>query len=185
MTASPQPPAPLVLGHGATELEVFLEATCPHSKRAFDKLQPLLDAVGPDVLTIQIRFVPQSWHLYSGVVTRAILAASATEGGAEAGLKALAGVFRNRADFEFDGHHSGPNMNRTPAEILAAIADLAGVDLAEAWTWNSVTQALKWHIKYARQNGIHVSPTFMVDRIVQSDMGSRQTIEDWRAAIGV
>jgi hypothetical protein len=26
---------------------------------------------------------------------------------------------------------------------------------------------VKWHCKYARQNGIHVSPTFMIDGLVQ------------------
>ena len=46
-------PAPLELGHGPPELEVFLEPTCPFSKRAFGKLQPLLDAVGEDRLTIK------------------------------------------------------------------------------------------------------------------------------------
>jgi len=29
---------------------------------------------------------------------------------------------------------------------------------------------VKWHCKYARQNGIHVSPTFVIDRLVQADM---------------
>src|SRR5690348_4139712 len=90
------PVAALELGHGKTEFEVFLEPTCPYSKRAFEKLRPLLDLAGPDRITIRIRFISQPWHLFSGVVTRAILAASATEGGKEAALRAMAGVYQHR-----------------------------------------------------------------------------------------
>ena len=45
---------PIQLGRGELELEVFLEPTCPFSKRAFDKLQPLLSAVGEDKLKISM-----------------------------------------------------------------------------------------------------------------------------------
>ena len=90
--AFPKIPVPLDLGRGATELEVFLEPTCPFSKLAFGKLEPMLDRVGHDQLTIRIRFVSQPWHLFSGIVTRTILAASATAGGKELALTALRAV---------------------------------------------------------------------------------------------
>jgi hypothetical protein len=38
---------------------------------------------------------------------------------------------------------------------------------------------VKWHCKYARQNGIHVSLTFMIDGLVQVDMSSGDPIADW------
>jgi hypothetical protein len=38
---------------------------------------------------------------------------------------------------------------------------------------------VKWHCKYARQNGIHVSPTFMIDGLVHADMSSGDPIADW------
>lgn len=178
--------APLTLGYGETEFEVWLEPTCPYSKRAFAKLPPLLDAVGADRLTVHIRFVSQPWHLFSGIVTRAILAASATDGGRDTALRAMAGVYDNREAFEFDEHHTaGPNMDRTPNDILKAISDLAGVDLAEAWKLDSVGAALRWHTRYARQNGIHVSPTFAVNRMVDLSMGSGQSIDEWRSKLGV
>ena len=40
-------------------------------------------------------------------------------------------------------------------------------------------EILKWHCKYARQNGIHVSPTFMIDGLVQADMSSGDSVADW------
>jgi hypothetical protein len=178
-------PEPLDLGRGAVEMEVFLEPTCPFSKRAFDKLQPLLDAVGEDALTIKIRFVSQPWHLFSGIVTRSILAASATPGGRQAALATMNAVYDHRDEFEFENHCSGPNMDRTPAEIIAHISDLIGIDLSEPFKLKSVDQALRWHTKYSRQNGVHVSPTFAVNRIVNNSMGSGQSIEEWAKELGL
>jgi hypothetical protein len=177
-------PEPIELGRGKTELEVFLEPTCPFSKRAFEKLQPLLDAVGEDKLTVKIRFVSQPWHLFSGIVTRSILAASATSGGKQAALKAMSAVFDHREEFEFENHCSGPNMDRTPAQIIAHISSLVGIDLSEAFRLKSVDQALRWHTKYTRQTGVHVSPTFAVNRLINNNMGSGQTIEEWSKELG-
>ena len=183
-SADTTPVAPLSLGHGPTELELFLEPTCPYSKIAFGKLRPLLAALGEDKLTIKIRFLSQPWHLFSGIVTRAILAASATAGGTEAALKAMAGIYRNREDFEFEeGHCSGPNMTRTPADILRAISEIVGVDLSAPFCLRSVDRALRWHTKYARQNGVHVSPTFAIDGIIEPAMSSGQTIDEWVAVL--
>ena len=178
-------PEPIELGHGKIELEVFLEPTCPYSKRAFGKLQPLLDAVGEDKLTIKVRFVSQPWHLFSGIVTRTILAASATENGKQAALKAMNAVFDHREEFEFENHCAGPNMDRTPAEIIAHISKLTGIDLAQPFKLKSVDQALRWHTKYSRQNGVHVSPTFAVNRIINNNLSSGQMIEEWAKELGL
>ena len=120
-----------------------MRPTCPFSKRAFEKLQPLLDSVGEGELTIRIRFVSQPWHLFSGIVTRSILAATATPGGKQAGLAAMRAVYDHMEEFEFEDHCAGPNMHRTPAEIIAHLSDLIGVDLSEAFKLKSVDQALR------------------------------------------
>lgn len=171
--------APIELGRGPTELEIFLEPTCPFSKRAFDKLAGLVSAVGSDKLTVKIRFVSQPWHLFSGIVTRTILAASATKGGTEAALKAMTAVFEHREDFEFENHSSGQNMHRTPTDIIADISRLTGIELSDAFKLKSVDTSLRWHTKYTRQNGIHVSPTFMINGLVEPAMSSGQSIEEW------
>ncbi len=170
--------APIELGHGKTELEVFLEPTCPFSKRAFEKFQPLLDAVGEDKLTIKVRFLSQPWHLFSGIVTRAILAASVA-GGKEAAMKAMAGIYARREDFEFEDHSHGPNMDRTPADLVKDISDLAGVNLDAAFRLKAVDRAMRWHARYYRQNGVHSSPTFAIDGLVEPSMSSGQSVEEW------
>src|SRR5699024_11767225 len=44
--------------------------------------------------------------------------------------------------------------------------------LGAAFARPELQDVIKWHSKYARQNGIHVSPTFMVNGLVQPDLGS-------------
>jgi hypothetical protein len=46
------------------------------------------------------------------------------------------------------------------------------VKLAKAFSIPDLDREVKWDSKYARQNGIHVSPTFMIDGLVQADMSS-------------
>ncbi len=170
---------PIRLGRGELELEIYIEPTCPFSKRAFAKLQPLLSAVGASQLTINIRFLSQPWHLFSAVVTRSILAATATPGGAEAGLKVIKTVFENREDFICKDHCAGPNLNRSPADIVGHISQLSGIDLSEAFRFDSVTRAVKWHTKFARQNGVHSSPSFAINGLLNDAMSSGQSIEEW------
>lgn len=169
----------LELGHGPVIVEAFVEPTCPFSKRAFAKFEPFVDLVGPKAVTLKIRLHSQPWHLFSGVICRAILAASATPGGKAAALKAMAGIYERREDFEFPDHSHGPNMDRTPGDIIRDIAAIVGTDLFEPFKLKSVDKAFRWHIRYSRQNGIHVSPTFMIGGLVDGQMGSGQSIEEW------
>ncbi len=182
MTADAHPVPPLTFGHGPTELEVFLEPTCPYSKRAFEKLPALSAAAGADRLTVRIRFLSQPWHLYSGVVTRGILAAAAA-GGAETALAVMTGIFADREAFEFDGHCRGANMDRTPADILRALSALAGRDLTDAFCFKSVDRALRWNVRYGRQMGVHSSPSFAIARMVEPQMSSGQSIDEWLGLI--
>jgi len=178
---------PLVWGHGPKVFEVFLEPTCPFSVKAFGKLDALLDQVGEDGLTVKLRLQSQPWHMYSGVIVRCILAASTLEGGQKSGKEAaksvLAAVAAHREEFEFDRHCGGPNLETTPKEIIRRIEGYSGLELAQAFAIPDLDREVKWHCKYARQNGIHVSPTFMVDGMVRSDMSSGDSVADWASRL--
>jgi hypothetical protein len=174
---------PLYWGHGPRCFEAFLEPTCPFSARAFPKLTALVEHAGTENVTVKIRLHSQPWHLFSGIVTRTILAASTTNGGREAAHAVMQAVFSNRESFEFDQHCAGPNMDQTPNRLIARIEALTGLALAQPFGIAGLDQELKWHTKYARQNGIHVSPSFMVDGIVRADIGSGDPIEKWAEAI--
>ncbi len=170
---------PLSWGHGPTAFEVFLEPTCPYSVKAFNKLDELLEKAGADRITVKIRLQSQPWHMFSGVITRAILAASTLPEGKEAAKKVMKAVGEHREEFEFEKHCAGPNMDATPAHILARIEAYTGLKLAEAFANPALQADVKFHTKYARQNGIHVSPTFMVGGLALLDMSSGDSVEAW------
>lgn len=170
---------PLVWGHGSRVFEVFLEPTCPFSAKAFGKLDDLLAQAGEDRITVKIRFQSQPWHMYSGVVVRCILAASTLENGKEAAKAVMAAIAAHRQEFEFDHHCSGPNLEATPKDVITRIESYSGVKLIEVFAIPDLDQEIKRHCKYARQNGIHASPTFMIDGLVQADMSSGDAVSDW------
>lgn len=170
---------PLVWGHGPTVFEVFLEPTCPFSGKAFGKLDDLLGEAGEDRITVKLRLHSQPWHMYSGVIVRSILAASTLEGGKAAAKAVMAAVAAHREEFEFDRHCRGPNLDATPGDIIRRIERYSGVKVAEAFAIPDLDREVKWHARYARQNGVHVSPTFMINGLVQADMSSGDAVADW------
>lgn len=175
--------APLSWGHGPRTFEIFIEPTCPFSVRAFNKLDALLKETGEDNVTVKIRLQSQPWHLFSGVIVRCILAASILPDGKVAARNVLQAVADHREEFEFTDHCSGPNMDATPQQIIARIEQYSGVKLAEAFAQPALQTEIKWHSKYARQNGIHVTPTFMVNGLVQPDLGSGDDVGIWAQRI--
>jgi hypothetical protein len=174
---------PLTWGHGPHIFEAFLEPTCPYSVRAFNKLDDLLAHAGEDRITVKIRLQSQPWHMYSGVIVRCILAASTLPTGKAAAKSVMAAVAAHREEFEFARHASGPNMDATPNDIIARIESYSGLKLAEAFAIPDLDREIKFHCKYARQNGIHVSPTFMIDGLVQPDISSGDQVADWAARL--
>src|SRR5262249_33416523 len=121
--------------------------------------------------------------MYSGVIVRYILAASTLPDGKAAAKSVMAAVAAHREEFEFDRHCSGPNLDATPNDIIRRIERYSGVQLAAAFAIPDLRREVKWHARYARQNGIHVSPTFMIDGMVQADMSSGDPVAAWVARL--
>jgi hypothetical protein len=170
---------PLVWGTGPRLFEVFLEPTCPYSVKAFRKLDELLLQAGENRVTVKIRLQSQPWHMFSGVIVRCILAASTLPEGKQAAKAVMAAVGDHREEFEFTKHAGGPNMDTTPSDIIARIEGYTRLKLTEAFAVPELQTEIKWHSKYARQNGIHVSPTFMINGLVRPEMSSGDAVADW------
>ncbi|MBY2923349.1 DsbA family protein [Rhizobium leguminosarum] len=176
---------PLTWGTGPRIFEAFLEPTCPYSVKTFNKLDDLLSQAGEDKITVKIRLQSQPWHMYSGVLVRCIIAASTLEGGKQTAKKVISAIAAHREEFEFERHAGGPNMDATPNQIIERLEGYSGVKLKEAFATPDLDREIKWHCKYARQNGIHVSPTFMIDGLVQADMSSGDEVGVWvKKALG-
>jgi hypothetical protein len=175
---------PLVWGYGPRIFEIFLEPTCPFSVKAFGKLDDLLTAAGENCVTVKIRLQSQPWHMYSGVIVRCVIAASTLSSGKEAAKAVMRAVAAHREEFEFERHCRGPNLDATPNDIIARIERYSGVELAAAFGIPDLDREIKRHSRYARQNGIHTSPTFMLDGLVQPDMSSGDSVADWVSRLG-
>jgi hypothetical protein len=91
----------------------------------------------------------------------------------------MAAVAAHREEFEFDRHCSGPNLDATPNDSIKRIERYSGVKLSQAFAIPDLDR----EIKVCPQNGIHASPTFMVDGLVQADMSSGNPVADWVARL--
>jgi len=165
-------------------LELFLEPTCPYSAKAFGKLEQLLAEVGEDKLTVKVRLHSQPWHLFSPVIVRAIYAAASLVEGRAAAKRVLQAVYDHREEFEFERHATGPNRDATPNDLIRRIEGYTGLELTAAFDEPQLDRSTRWDARYARQNGIHVSPSFMIDGIVQADMSSGDDVAAWVKRLG-
>ena len=82
-------------------------------------------------------------------------------------------------------HCGGPNLNATPNDIIARVERYSGVALAGAFAIEDLDREIKWHAKYARQNGAHATPTFMVGGIIDPAMGSGDPVSSWLEVLGL
>lgn len=175
--------APLHWGHGSTIFEVFSEPTCPFSVNTHDKLGELLETVGESNVTLKLRLHCQPWHLHSPVVARCVIAASTLENGRDKAWTVLDAVGRHREEFVCENHATGANRQASLDDIMARVEHYSGLALSETFAIPDLDSELKWHSKYARQNGIHGSPTFMINGVIQPALGSGDAVADWAQAI--
>ena len=173
----------LAWGQGPREFEVFLEPTCPYSAKVFGKLEQLLAEAG-DRVTVKIRLHSQPWHMFSPVIVRAIIAAASLPAGKEAAKQVMAAVYARIPEFEFERHATGPNRDATPNDLIRRIEGHTGLQLMAAFDNPELDKAMRWEARYARQNGIHVSPSFMIDGIFQGDMSSGDEVSRWLEKLG-
>lgn len=175
---------PLTWGKGPRTFEMFLEPTCPFSCKALLKIDDFLRVAGAENVSVKIRLQSQPWHMFSGVVTRSVIAASTLKEGKAAARRVLEAVAAHRDAFEFDKHASGANMDATPRQIVARLEKYSGVKIAEAFAIPDLDKEMKRHAKYARQNGIHASPSFMIDGLLRPEVGSGDSVADWASKLG-
>lgn len=174
---------PLVWGTGPRVFEMFLEPTCPFSAKAFAKIDDLLNHAGEDNIQVCVWLHSQPWHMLSSINCRAILAASTLPEGKEAARKLMAAIYSDRMAYEFEDHRTGPNTDISANQLIARMEEASGLSLAEAFQNPNLTQLVKNHTRYARQNGIHVSPTCMVDGLIDGSISSGDSAEEWAAKI--
>ena len=183
MTNASWTAAPLVWGRGPRLFELFIEPTCPYSVKAWGKIPELMDRLGPDRLTVRIWLNSQPWHLVSGIVIRCILAASTLPDGRDAARTVMEAAMAHREEFEFEKHWGGPNLDRTPRQLIAQLEAYSGLKLFDAYSMPDLDREMKRHAKFCRQNGAHVTPTFMIDGIIDPAISSGDAVDQWAAKL--
>jgi hypothetical protein len=119
------------------------------------------------------------------VICRAILAASTLPEGREAARRVMEAVYAERESFEFTHHASGPNLDQTPYGILARIEALSGIGVRDPFLIPDLDREMRWQTRYARQNGAHSSPTFMIDGMIRPELSSGDPVEKWLEALAL
>ncbi|KAK7470201.1 hypothetical protein VKT23_001639 [Stygiomarasmius scandens] len=176
-------------------LDIFLDYVCPFSAKmslAIDSvLRPLLGPGGKYEGKVKVIFRPQvqPWHATSTFVHEAGLAVARVS--PQHYWPFSLALFKNQGDY-FDQ----PSLTRTPLEIRGNLAKLAGdvigpdsslvKDFASLLEHkgspnggNSITDDLKYTVKFSRQNGIHVSPTVLWDGLIANEISSSWGEKEW------
>ncbi|TFY69183.1 hypothetical protein EVG20_g3257 [Dentipellis fragilis] len=176
-------------------LDVFLDYVCPYSSKlsfTIDRVvKPLFEAGGRYEGKVKLIFRPQvqPWHGASTFVHEAGLAVARV---APDKFWAFSlALFKRQEEF-----YDIPTSNLTPVQIREKLAEVAAEVLPQSKipafkdllalksTPNggvSVTDDLKYTIKYSRQNGIHVSPTALWDGLVANEISSSWGEKEWSA----
>jgi hypothetical protein len=176
---------PLSWGEGPQVFEAFLDPVCPFAAKAFPKLFELFDRVGPERMTLKLRLQPQPWLIFSGFFTRAIFAAATLPEGREAARRLMQTLIDRREVFLIEKNCGGPNFDITLNQLIDKLEAESGLALRHPFMFAELDKEVRWHVRYARQNGIHVTPSFMIDGLVRPEFGSGDEVDTWAEALGL
>jgi len=174
----------------APVLAAWLDYCCPFSAKAFKTItEEVVPAYG-DKLTFVMYHCPQPWHPQGTLLHEAAFAVARVSG-EETFWKFSTALMAEQVRF-FDIN----TIDKSRSQIYAELVELAGTvgadtaAMAPLLTINTdggaknggsfVLQDIKFHVKLARQNGIHVTPTTMLNGMV-CDTSSGWSLEEWKA----
>lgn len=164
-------------------IEAALCLICPFSKKAWNTMKLVSSHYGDKVEFRKIDWV-QVWHPQSY-----LLASSA------AAVELLNGYdswykFTDELYGRFDEFVDEKVFDLTINQIMDKLATIAnktvGIDksaVLQAMTDGSSQKIIKYHTKYGRQQGLHVSPTFLINGLIFSDASSSWTLEEWKQVL--
>lgn len=179
-------------GSGSNVIELFLDIVCPFSKRQFDAVFEDVFPSLPENVQFVFRCHVQPWHPASTLTHESVIAVALLK--PEKTLQYIQKLYKESDKF-YDSHTINEARSATYyrlSKIASAVGvnesqflDLVSINAAKSATdlgsngGNKVTDLLKKHIKYGRQNGIHVSPTVCLNGIVDNTVSSTFMKDDW------
>lgn len=204
---SDDPSAPAPTEHSASEplhtLELYLDYVCPFSAKQF---KTFVTDVAPKIrsnpklgpkLQVIFRQQVQPWHPSSTLVHEAALAVQKLAPGK---FWQFSEALFNDQKAYFDVNVVNETRNETYKRLAKLGASSAGVNEDELYkllaipdkagedgslnSGNGVTNDLKVVIKMARLVGVHVSPTVIFDGVVNNEISSSWTVDQWLKWLG-
>ena len=172
------------------EIEAFLDFCCPFSAKHWKcfvlEVLPLFKERGVNYRHYN---VAQPWHAQSSYMHEAALAVEAID--ADKYTPFATALFANQAQF-FDDTTWDKSRAQIYGELAGLAASAVGVDAGALSaklarkvvegahnTGNEATDTLKFYTKFHRTRGIHVTPTVMVNGVVDDSISSGWSLEQW------
>jgi len=167
-----------------------VDYVCPYSARLYKRFTqevwPWLEQTYPEKVTFILRHQVQPWHPSSTLTHEAVLAVERLNSEQFYSFSTI--LFEKQRDF-FDESVVNQTRNQTYQKLLA----LAPVSLSDSSlqlltvptgephnAGNQVTNDLKWHVKFARQRSVHVSPTVFWDGVAENVVSSGWEVAQWQ-----
>lgn len=178
-------------------VELYLDYVCPFSKKQFltvyNDVLPILANKEASKVAFIFRPQVQSWHPASTMCHESAIAVALLQ--PDSFWKYSAKLFEESDKF-YDSHTVSESRSQTYYR-LSKLAGAVGVNESKFLDLltinpagspdetgknggNKVTDLLKVQVKLGRQNGIHVSPTVLLNGVVDGSVSSSFTKDDWQ-----
>lgn len=168
-------------------IELYLDLVCPFSARLWSTV--IVENNLPNKYKSNIEFIfrhqIQPWHIQSTLVHTVIMGVAREQ--PKRLFDAITSLFKRQREL-FDEHIEQKSQVEIYEKILSILKEETQIELdlnlfrikqSESNAGNSLTTDVKYHIKYSRKHGVHVSPTVFVDGLEDSDISSQWTLEQW------
>ena len=163
-------------------MHVFIDMCCPFSRKIFRTITTAVQPHYGERVRFVLQLCSQPWHPQSTFLHRALLAVHSAAGSAAA-VTFAARLFDVQESYSDDAV-----ANETPVQLQARLAALAIMDDAigsdaYAAAYPGTHVALKFAVRYGRQQGVHVSPTVFVNGIEATAVSSSWSAAEWQALL--
>lgn len=170
-------------------IDLFLDFLCPFCARFWSTV--VVENNLPEKYKSSVQFIfrhqIQHWHIQATPI-HAVVMAVAREQPSRL-FDAITALFKRQREL-FDEHVEDKSQVEIYEKILSILNEETQIQLdmnlfrtkrTESNAGNAMVPDLKYHIKYARKHGVHVSPTVFVDGLEEPQISSQWTVDQWNA----
>ncbi|CAG8547788.1 6182_t:CDS:2 [Ambispora leptoticha] len=181
--------SPIYAGHRYGSIQA---AHCLEAYLDYVEVLPYLDSEHSNKVQFIFRHQVQPWHPSSTIVHEAALAVEKVD--KTKFFEFSANLFESQRDY-YDESVQALNRDQINNK-LAKLAESVGISSSDFLAQlhipstddpstarnvgNKITNDLKLQIKLGRQEGIHVSPTVLWDGLVDNNVSSGWTLDQWK-----